>query len=100
MRRNGKFCFLFYDSNFNLLLEDKNCKLDINKINKNNILNELKNYAIKLSEDFPNFIRVDLYLFKNKIYLSELTFDPQDGKPFKNSLEIIKEAAKNWKRYS
>ena len=52
MKRNDKLCLLFYDSNFNLLLEDKNCKLDINKINKNNVLNELKNYAIKLSKIF------------------------------------------------
>ena len=71
--------------------------LDISMF-KNDLLDKLKNYAIKLSEDFPNFIRVDLYLFHDKIYLSELTFDSQDGFPFMRDYEIIKNAAKNWKR--
>ena len=63
------------------------------------ILEKLKTYAIKLSEDFPNHIRVDLYLFQNKIYLSELTFDHMYGYPDKTFDEntLVKEALKEWK---
>ena len=62
------------------------------------ILNKIKDYALKLSEDFHNFIRVDLFYFHDKIYLSELTFDSHNGKPFKTHFKIIKEAGENWKK--
>ena len=88
---------LYYDSNYNLLYNKKNVPFDIFNF-KNDTLNNLKYYALKLSEDFPNFIRVDLFLFHNKIYLSELTFDHREGRPFLRNDKIIKEAAKNWKR--
>lgn len=93
----SKIRITFFDKDYNLLIKDKAFTLDISRFDKND-LNKLKDYAIKLSEDFPNFIRVDLYLFHNKIYLSELTFDPQNGVPFLRYLEIIKTAAKDWKR--
>lgn len=95
--RNDKIHIFYYDSKFRLLIGEKNYTLDISMF-KNDLLDKLKNYAIKLSEDFPNFIRVDLYLFHDKIYLSELTFDSQDGFPFMRDYEIIKNASKNWKR--
>ena len=76
-------------SNFSLSIFDKA------------ILEKLKNYAIKISEDFPNHIRVDLYVFQNKIYLSELTFDHMNGMPDKtyDDNQLVKEAVQNWKRY-
>ena len=91
---------LFYDINFNLLYNKKNVNvnpLKNNSIFKKNVLNELKNYAIKLSEDFPNFIRVDLYIFHNKIYFSELTFASFNGLPMHNENEkFVKDAIKNF----
>ena len=93
----AKMHFYYYDSNFNLLVGEKDYHFEVSQFDKN-ILEQLKNYAYKLSEDFPNFIRVDLYLFHNKIYLSELTFDQQDGFPFMRDSEIIRKAGKNWKR--
>ena len=96
--KNDRIHFNFYDANYNLIIEDKEISFNIS-IFKKNLLDKLKKYSIKLSEDFPNFIRVDLYIFHNKIYLSELTFDQNDGLPFMRSSEFIKNAAKNWKRY-
>ena len=94
---NSKIRITLFDKDYNLLIKDKVFTLDISRFDKGD-LNKIKDYAIKLSEDFPNFIRVDLYLFHNKIYLSELTFDPRNGWPFLRYLEIIKNAAKGWKR--
>lgn len=93
----AKIHFYYYDSSFNLLMGEKDYPFEVSQFDKN-ILEQLRNYAYKLSEDFPNFIRVDLYLFHNKIYLSELTFDQQDGFPFMRDSEIIRKAGKNWKR--
>ena len=62
------------------------------------ILKKLKEYAFKLSEDFPNFIRVDLYIFHKKIFLSELTFDSHDGLPKFQNLKKFNEEIKKWKR--
>ena len=94
---NNKIHFYYYDSNFNYLFGSKHYSFNISIFDKN-VLEQLKKYAYKLSEDFPNFVRVDLYLFHNKIFLSELTFDPQDGRPFMRDLEVIRKAGKNWKR--
>lgn len=94
---NYKMHLFYYDSNFNYLTGSKHYTLDLSIFDKN-ILEQLKKYAYNLSEDFPNFVRVDLYLFHNKIFLSELTFDPQDGRPFMRNSEIIRKAGKNWKR--
>lgn len=93
---NNKINIFHYDSNYNLITE-KNNIFDISIFNKD-ILNKLKYYALKLSEDFPNFIRIDLYVFHDNIYLSELTFDHVQGRPFLRNHSIIKEAGKNWKR--
>ena len=63
------------------------------------ILNKLKDYAYRLSEDFPNFIRVDLFVFHKNIYLSELTFDSVHGIPYYANKEIIINAGKNYTKY-
>jgi len=94
----NKLHFVYYDSNYVPLFKQITIKyFNISNINKT-LLKNIKYYTQKLSQDFPNFIRVDLYLFHNKIYLSELTFDHREGKPFLRNNKIIKEAAKNWKR--
>lgn len=72
---------------------------DLNKKFGEEILNKLKYYVTKLSEDFKNFIRVDLYIFQENIYLSELTFDSNDGFPFYKNKGIILDAAKNFEKY-
>ena len=76
-----------------------NLDLDLVSMFGMNVLDKLKDYAYRLSEDFKNFIRVDLYLFHKKIYLSELTFDSVHGKPFFNNEDIIIEAGKNFTKY-
>ena len=87
----------YFDENFNKIKEEKNLNLSINIFKKDH-LDELKSLAIKLSEDFPNFIRVDLYLFQNKIYLSELTFDSNSGIPMFTDITYFNDAIKKWKR--
>ena len=94
----NRLTFVYYDSNYVPLYNQSELKFfNISNINKT-LLNNIKYYTKKLSEDFPNFIRVDLYLFHDKIYLSELTFDHREGRPFLRDNKIIKEAAENWKR--
>ena len=91
----------FYDLNYNLMdfcisrLKD----FDIISTFGMEILDKLKNYVYKLSEDFKNFIRVDLYVFHKKIYLSELTFDSVNGFPFFPKEKIVIEAGKNFTKY-
>ena len=91
----------FYDPNYNLLeIGTIGLKsFDLNKKFGEEILNKLKYYVTKLSEDFKNFIRVDLYIFQENIYLSELTFDSNDGFPFYENKGIILDAAKNFEKY-
>ena len=95
---NGRMKNTFYDPNFKLLSKTKNY-LNINKIFNKNILNELKSCAIKLSEDFPNFIRVDLYLYHNEIYFSELTFASHTGLPFLRNENFIIDSVRNFTRF-
>lgn len=42
------------------------------------LLKEIIEICDKLSEDF-NYVRVDLYIFKDKIYFGELTFTSGSG---------------------
>lgn len=91
-------CEIYYDKNFEILMFKKKYKFDIFSIFEKKLLSKLSDYAYKLSEDFPNFIRVDLYIYHNKIYLSELTFDSFSGIPFNKNEKFVREAGKNWKR--
>lgn len=87
----------YYNGNFDIILttgENINISSKFNK----NILSKLKEYAIKLSDDFKNFIRVDLYVFHDKIYLSELTFDSNSGIPMLQNETFVIEAGNSWKR--
>ena len=91
--------FLIYDKNYNFLYKDKintDTPLNIKAMFKKHILEKMKDYAIKLSGDFPYFIRVDLYFFHDKIYLSELTFASVNGFPFHRNKTFVKDAANNF----
>lgn len=89
--------FTRFDSNFKLI--SKKDHSNIENINKK-LLNKLKTLAIKLSDDFPNFVRVDLYIFQEKIFFSELTFDSNEGMPIFRRFKILKDVGKHWKRIS
>ena len=97
---NDEIKFFHYNPDFTPLFNERSKRFHISMFDKE-ILEKLKKYAIKISEDFPNHIRVDLYVFHNKIYLSELTFDHMNGIPDKtyDNNKLVKEAVKNWKRY-
>ena len=98
--RNNKNLFMYYDENYNSIHYDENGNNTINIFSFESILlNEMKSLSLKLSQDFPNFIRVDLYLFQNKIYLSELTFDSHSGMPSFRDIKYFNEGIKNWKRF-
>ena len=94
-----KLRILIYDTNYNFLFKEKSIKdnpVDIKSIFKKELLDQLQEYAIKLSEDFPDFIRVDLYAFHDQIYLSELTFASYSGRPMYPGENFVKESVKNF----
>ena len=96
--RQGLIIFI-YDANYNFLFKEKSIKdnpVDIKSIFKKEFLDQLQEYAIKLSEDFPDFIRVDLYAFHDQIYLSELTFASYSGRPMYPDENFVKESVKNF----
>jgi len=67
----------WFDTDWNLLdvyYFSKNKK----NIKKPKLLKELLSIAKILSKDFP-YVRVDLYIVKDKIYFGELTFRPYGG---------------------
>lgn len=89
----------FYEPSYKILNFSEIMDLDIISMFGIEILNKLKDYAYRLSEDFPNFIRVDLFVFHKNIYLSELTFDSVHGIPYYANKEIIINAGKNYTKY-
>ena len=94
--------YLIYDKNYNFIFRNNMYKvnpLNIKAMFKKDILEKMKIYANNLSEDFPNFIRVDLYLFHNNIYLSELTFASYDGLYLDKNETYIIDAVKNFTRF-
>ena len=96
--RQGLIIFI-YDANYNFLFKEKSIKdnpVDIKSIFKKEFLGQLQEYAIKLSEDFPDFIRVDLYAFYDQIYLSELTFASYSGRPWNPSENFVKDSVSNF----
>ena len=95
--------YMIYDKNYNFKFMKNKYQvkpLNLKNMFKKDILEKIKIYAINLSEDFPNFIRVDLYLFHNNIYLSELTFVSYDGAPFDKNETYIQDAVKNFSRFN
>lgn len=84
----------YYDKNWKLT-ELETAKKDHIRdpnyiIKKPKHLNLMLKYAKLLSEEFV-FVRVDLYEYKNKIYLGELTFTPFNGfKKWKNKKDNIR----------
>jgi len=98
---NNTMEIFIYDNNFNFIFREKELKsepLNLTSLFKKEILQQLKIYAIKLSEDFPNFIRVDLYLFHEKIYFSELTFASYNGLPMFRNEKFINHSLENFSR--
>lgn len=78
---NEKWEYYKCDSNFKYLNED---------IPRPRNLKKILEIMDRLSEDF-NFVRVDLFLIKNKIYFGELTFIPTAGfLQFKDEKENLK----------
>ena len=98
INRKKKNFMLYYDPEYNSIKKDANFNINILKTFDNGLLAQMKSMALKLSEDFPNFIRIDLYLFQNKIYLSELTFDSNNGIPAFRDIKYFNDGLKNWKR--
>ena len=89
----NQFSYLFYetfyliDGNLRKNIYDENWELldytygfpgDGRKIKKPKQFKEINYVCDKLSEDF-NYVRVDLYLFNEKIYFGELTFTSGAG---------------------
>ena len=79
---NKRYCN-FYDMDFNLIPgwgepgeRPAPDKIDQKPVN----WEKMKEYAAKLSEDFK-FVRVDFYECNGKLYLGELTFNPDGGYP-------------------
>jgi len=70
----------FFDTNWNKLgIEYKYYQnLGDNQIIKPQNLDKMLELAKQLSKDFK-FVRVDMYEYNNKIYLSEMTFTPFSG---------------------
>ena len=95
--KNGRIREAYYDENFNSVYDAGTANFDMSKLDKK-VLNEMKSYAIGLSEDFPNFIRVDLYIFHDKVYLSELTFDSHSGIPTYRNIKHFTDGVSTWKR--
>ena len=96
-----KLNVLFYDDNYKFLYKDDKFKIapfNLTSFFNKNTLDKLKEYAIKLSEDFPNFIRVDLYLFHNEIFFSELTFASFSGLYMNRDDKFIHDCMKNFSR--
>jgi hypothetical protein len=95
----SKPVYFIYDTNYNFIFKNK--KIDVNPLNittnfKKDVLEKIKEYAINISKDFPNFIRVDLYIFHDKIYLSELTFTSFNGLPMDGEEKFVKDAIKDF----
>ena len=95
--KHNKMVDVYYDEFFNSIKDVGNKIYDMSKFN-NNTLEEMKSYAVKLSEDFPNFVRVDLYIFHDKVYLSEITFDSHSGIPTFRDIKHFVKGIKTWKR--
>lgn len=87
-RGKGRPKYYYYDYEWNLMpytkdaLENPNLKLE-----KPEGIDEMFEYAYKLSKPFP-FVRTDFYLNKGKIIFGELTFTPSAGLDIKRTPEV------------
>lgn len=85
-----------YDSNWNYIKLDTDHSTLGDIVPKPKRLEEMKEIAKKLAEDFP-FVRVDLYLIGDKIYFGELTFYPWSGYVWFNPSEYDEIIGGKWK---
>lgn len=67
-----------YDENWKILNYEYGFDGDNRRIAKPKKLNEINEICDRLSEGF-NYVRIDLYLFQNRIYFGEMTFTPGAG---------------------
>ena len=95
--KNNKMVDVYYDEFFKSVKDVGDIVYDMSKFNTAT-LEEMKSYAVKLSEDFPNFVRVDLYIFHDKVYLSEITFDSHSGSPTFRDIKHFVDGVHTWKR--
>ena len=91
-RNLGKPKKYFVDKDWNLIPEINNLSEDEIKnfkLEKNENLNEMYEYAEKLSKPFE-FVRVDFYSYKNKPVFGEMTFTPAGclSKQYSNEASI------------
>ena len=75
---DGNLMKNIYDENWKRIDYSYGYGSDGRKIEKPKQLKEIVEICDKLSEDF-NYVRVDLYIFKDKIYFGELTFTSGSG---------------------
>jgi len=74
--RNSNEKISHYDMNWNYIKDyDQIRYCSLNNINQPKSFDEMKEYAVKLSEDFK-FVRADFYEINGKVYFGELTFIP------------------------
>ena len=85
--RKRQVCADFFDINWKQLEFKYHLPNSNKKIAKPNNLDKMLEIAQVLSKGF-NFVRVDLYSKKGKIYVGELTFTPGNGiSKFPNDLD-------------
>lgn len=80
-RKNNSTKFYYFDMDWNLVPLSEDSIEAINtqtKVEKPTGFDEMKEYAIKLSNGFK-FVRTDLYLVNGKVVFGELTFTPSAG---------------------
>lgn len=94
--RFGNHSRNIYDTNWNLLDIKTGLDNSTHIINKPKKLKEMLKVANKLSEDFK-YVRVDLYIFNNRIYFGELTFTPAAGFSKFNKQEYNEEWGTYWR---
>lgn len=73
----------------------RGCPLLSGGLPSREIFAEMKSVALKLSQGF-NFERVDLYAVSGKVYFSELTFNPAEGRFRVSPVEFDFELGHRW----
>ena len=81
--------YITMDTNWNVLPYTRKSFLPNTIPPQPKLLKDMIHIAKILSEDF-DFVRVDLYEYKNQVYFSELTFSPWGGMMYSYTNEAIK----------
>ena len=86
----------YYDEKWNILPVKKPNRFQAPKIKKPKNFETMLELAEKLSKPF-DYIRVDLYNLKGKIFIGELTHYPASGIGKYDPISFSYELGKNWK---